>query len=82
MSSGFQPRFGLAAEEFQRYRPDYPPELFEHILSWVPGEHRDCAMDLGAGTGKSARWAGESFFRSHRRGTGRRHGCEARGRSS
>lgn len=61
MSSGFQPRFGLAAEEFQRYRPDYPPELFEHILSWVPGEHRDCAMDLGAGTGKSARWLVNHF---------------------
>ena len=56
MSTGFQPRFGHAAAEFQRYRPDYPPELFEHILGWIPVEHRDCAMDLGAGTGKSARW--------------------------
>lgn len=56
MSSGFQPRFGHAAEEFQRYRPDYPPELFEHILSWIPKDRRKRAMDLGAGTGKSARW--------------------------
>jgi SAM-dependent methyltransferase len=55
MSSGFQPRFGHAAEEFERYRPDYPPELFEHILAAVPVKHRECAMDLGAGTGKSTR---------------------------
>ena len=62
MSSGFQPRFGHAAEEFQRYRPDYPPELFEHILSWIPIERRDRAMDLGAGTGKSSRWLVNYFF--------------------
>lgn len=55
MSSGFQPRFGHAAEEFERYRPDYPPELFEHILAAVPANHRERAMDLGAGTGKSTR---------------------------
>ena len=55
MSSTFQPRFGHAAEEFQRYRPDYPPELFEHILAAVPAKRRERAMDLGAGTGKSTR---------------------------
>jgi SAM-dependent methyltransferase len=51
----FQPRFGHAAEEFERYRPDYPRELFEHILAAVPAERRDRAVDLGAGTGKSTR---------------------------
>lgn len=55
MSSGFQPRFGHAAEEFQRYRPDYPPELFERILAVVPASHRERAIDLGAGTGKATR---------------------------
>lgn len=55
MSSGFEPRFGHAAREFDRYRPDYPPELFEHILSAIPKDRRDRAMDLGAGTGKSTR---------------------------
>lgn len=55
MFSGFQPRFGHAAEEFERYRPDYPPELFEHILAAVPAERRERAVDLGAGTGKSTR---------------------------
>lgn len=55
MFSAFQPRFGHAAEEFERYRPDYPRELFERILAVVPAEHRERAMDLGAGTGKSTR---------------------------
>ncbi|HKF51118.1 MAG TPA: class I SAM-dependent methyltransferase [Candidatus Acidoferrales bacterium] len=55
MSSEFQSRFGHIAEEFERYRPDYPPELFEHILAAVPADRRECALDLGAGTGKSTR---------------------------
>jgi len=55
MSSTFQPKFGHAAEEFQRYRPDYPPELFERLLAAVPAHHRECAVDLGAGTGKATR---------------------------
>lgn len=55
MSSEFQPRFGHAAEEFERYRPEYPRELFERILAVVPENHRERAMDLGAGTGKATR---------------------------
>lgn len=55
MSSTFHPRFGHAAEEFERYRPDYPSELFDHILAAVPVGRRERAIDLGAGTGKSTR---------------------------
>lgn len=55
MSVEFQPRFGHAAEEFERYRPDYPRELFDHILAAVPSDPRQRAVDLGAGTGKSTR---------------------------
>ena len=59
MSSIFQPRFGHAAEEFERYRPEYPPELFAHLLAAVPADHRERAreraIDLGAGTGKATR---------------------------
>ncbi len=47
----FEPRFGHAADEFQRYRPDYPPVLYERILARIPDANRRCAMDLGAGTG-------------------------------
>lgn len=55
MEPTFEPRFGHAAEEFERYRPGYPAELFECILAAVPANHRERAMDLGAGTGKSTR---------------------------
>ena len=48
----FQPKFGHAAEEFQRYRPDYPTALYDHILAQLPEERRGLAMDLGAGTGR------------------------------
>jgi SAM-dependent methyltransferase len=51
MSSSFQSRFGPAAGEFQRYRPDYPPELYDRILARVPEHLRERAMDIGAGTG-------------------------------
>ena len=51
MNCEFQPRFGQAAKEFQRYRPDYPHELYAQILARVPPEPRERAIDLGAGTG-------------------------------
>lgn len=47
----FEPRFGHAADEFQRYRPDYPQSLYDRILSEISTENRRRAMDLGAGTG-------------------------------
>jgi trans-aconitate methyltransferase len=55
MPPSFEPKFGQAADEFQRYRPEYPPALFERILREVPPNRRNCAMDLGAGTGKVTR---------------------------
>ena len=51
----FEPKFGQAADEFERYRPEYPSALFERILREVPADRRVCAMDLGAGTGKVTR---------------------------
>jgi len=61
MSSSFQPRFGPAADEFQRYRPDYPPELYERILARVPEQRRERAMDIGAGTGIVTRYLIPNF---------------------
>jgi SAM-dependent methyltransferase len=55
VNSNFQARFGPAAEEFERYRPDYPPELYARILARVPEQRRERAMDLGAGTGMVTR---------------------------
>ena len=55
MPSGFHPRFGHVAEEFERYRSDHPPALLDRILAAVPEDRREVAVDLGAGTGKSTR---------------------------
>jgi SAM-dependent methyltransferase len=49
--ASFQPKFGHAAEQFLRYRPDYPLELYGRILARVPERCRERAIDLGAGTG-------------------------------
>jgi len=47
----FESRFGHCAEEFQRYRPDYPPSLYARLFAEINEEFRNCALDLGAGTG-------------------------------
>jgi SAM-dependent methyltransferase len=52
MATRFEPRFGQAAEAFNAYRPEYPAEIFQHILAHVP-PRRHRAMDLGAGTGRA-----------------------------
>lgn len=47
--------FDLAAEEYERGRPGYPPEAIEHLRSSLdlgPGRR---IIDLGAGTGKFTR---------------------------
>jgi SAM-dependent methyltransferase len=55
MTPHFVPRFGRDADVYNAYRPEYPPQLFDAILTEVPLDRRSCAVDLGAGTGKSTR---------------------------
>ena len=57
----FEPRFGPAADAYNTFRPDYPPELFARILAAVDPAYRTRAMDLGAGTGKATRDLVEHF---------------------
>lgn len=57
----FESRFGRSAAAYAAFRPDYPPALFERILSFIPAAHREVAMDLGAGTGKATRVLLEHF---------------------
>jgi SAM-dependent methyltransferase len=57
----FEARFGPAAEAYSAFRPDYSPEIFDHILAAVPPDHRRVAIDLGAGTGKATRALLEHF---------------------
>jgi SAM-dependent methyltransferase len=51
----FQSRFGAAAEAYDSYRPEYPAEVFEFILTHVSRDRRRLALDLGAGTGRATR---------------------------
>jgi len=51
----FQSKFGGAAEAYDSYRPEYPAEVFEFILTHVSRDHRRLALDLGAGTGRATR---------------------------
>src|SRR5215469_5740314 len=59
----FEPRFGQAAKAYSEFRPEYPAEIFEHILALIPPERRNCAMDLGAGTGKATAELAKHFAR-------------------
>lgn len=47
----FESRFSDCADEFQRYRPEYPPGLYARIFETVATNPATCAIDLGAGTG-------------------------------
>jgi len=59
----FQSRFGPAADAYATFRPEYPPEILEHILAQVPADQRNCAIDLGAGTGKATQMLTPHFAR-------------------
>lgn len=44
--------FSQQANAYAKYRPTYPPELFDYILGFVEG--RDAAWDCGTGNGQAA----------------------------
>lgn len=48
-------RFSDRAEDYARWRPDYPPEAFRFIASEASVRPGSWVADLGAGTGISAR---------------------------
>ena len=45
--------FSGQAHLYSQFRPTYPPELYEHILQFVPG--RKSALDCATGNGQVAR---------------------------
>ena len=49
-----QPRrsFGAWANEYDRYRPGYPSELFDLLIHMAPGRKPLRVLDIGAGTGQ------------------------------
>lgn len=48
----FKDHFSGHAEDYAKYRPGYPPALFEYLASIVPRRHR--AWDCATGTGQVA----------------------------
>ena len=48
----FKDHFSGQAADYERYRPGYPPALFEYLAAAAPA--RDRAVDVGTGNGQSA----------------------------
>jgi SAM-dependent methyltransferase len=46
--------FGVIAEAYERFRPGYPMELFDMVMTYV-GQPVRTALEIGAGTGKATR---------------------------
>ena len=46
--------FGGMAHAYERFRPGYPPELFDMVMTYA-GEQARTALEIGAGTGKATR---------------------------
>ncbi|MCA9906852.1 MAG: class I SAM-dependent methyltransferase, partial [Anaerolineae bacterium] len=53
--------FSEQAQDYVRYRPQYPPELFTYLASIAPG--RQLAWDCGTGNGQAALSLAEHFDR-------------------
>lgn len=51
-ASGFKDHFSVAAHDYDRFRPGYPPELFEFLAQASPA--RELAWDCATGTGQAA----------------------------
>src|SRR5689334_5830547 len=51
--------FSAQSDAYAKYRPSYPKELFDHILSFV--EHRDRAWDCATGNGQAATILADHF---------------------
>ncbi|MFJ9683667.1 class I SAM-dependent methyltransferase [Streptomyces sp. NPDC101194] len=46
--------FGAIAEAYERFRPEYPKELFDLVMTYA-GQPVRTALEIGAGTGKATR---------------------------
>lgn len=46
--------FGAMAQAYERFRPGYPPELFDLVMAYA-GRPVGTALEIGAGTGKATR---------------------------
>ncbi|MDB5208530.1 MAG: class SAM-dependent methyltransferase [Flavisolibacter sp.] len=51
--------FSNQADAYAKYRPTYPPELFDYILSFV--NEKECAWDCATGNGQAALVLADQF---------------------
>src|ERR1700758_4155626 len=54
--------FGAVAEAYERFRPGYPVELFDMVMTYA-GRPVRSALEIGAGTGKATRLFAERGVR-------------------
>ena len=47
--------FGEVADLYEAVRPEYPAQLFDDVIEWVPLQPGDPILESGAGTGKATR---------------------------
>src|SRR4051794_34915885 len=47
--------FGGVAEDYERYRPGYPPALIDDVLAFAGAGPGSRVLEVGAGTGKATR---------------------------
>jgi len=52
--SGRALSFGVVAEAYEQFRPGYPAELFDTVMTYA-GQPVRTALEIGAGTGKATR---------------------------
>lgn len=52
--SGRARSFGMMAEAYERFRPEYPVELFDAVMAYA-GQPVRTALEIGSGTGKATR---------------------------
>lgn len=57
----FKDHFSTVSKEYSRFRPSYPPELFDWLASIAPG--LDLAWDAGCGNGQAALGLARHFRR-------------------
>ncbi|MDR9436591.1 MAG: class I SAM-dependent methyltransferase [Thiohalophilus sp.] len=55
----FADHFSQQAADYTRYRPHYPPELFDYLASLCP--QREWALDVASGNGQAAVALGDHF---------------------
>ena len=56
-------RFSEMSGHYRKYRPDYPEEMLEEIISLA--ENRECSWDCGTGNGQVAKFLSRHFNKVH-----------------